>query len=106
MKVSKFMKSVLTFGVYLLRVLWGLAIIPSIPISFVSIMLFDSPSSGESIFTQMMFLAMFPLPISLLAAIVLSRHNVKMIFLPIINIIIYVIAYGGIQIIQQGRLTP
>lgn len=90
-----------------IRAILAIAVIPiGLPTMFVSFTLFDSADAEKSIFTQILFWSMFLSPVFFLSAFALSYRNTKFLYLPIINIVGFIIGLLGVQIIQHGYLVP
>ena len=88
----------------LIRVFWGLVTILCGIVTFIAITIFGYPYFEDGVFTQIIAWSIFLAPISLIAAILLSFRNMKFLYLPLINIILFTIGCLGVEVIQHGRL--
>lgn len=89
-----------------LRVTWLIGFFLSIPVMGISFFVFDAAAAGKNIFAYMIFGSMFLSPFCLLAGFILSHHYTKFIYLPLVNIIAFIIGMLGMQITMGGRFGP
>ncbi len=80
-----------------IRAILAIAVIPiGLPVMLISFDIVGS-SGLDNVFTQMIFWSMFLFPVFLLLAFGLSYRNTKFLYLPLINIIGFIIGFLGVQ---------
>lgn len=90
----------------LIRVMYGLAIIPFVVVAPFMVMLFDAPGAENSFFTQLLFWSVVCCPVTLGCSIAISLFDARGLFLPLVNVALFIVALMGIELLQGGRFTP
>jgi hypothetical protein len=91
---------------WLARVIYGVLIIPLVLVTPYMGMAFDSPGAANSIFVQMFYWSVVSCPVTLVCSIIMSFHDARWFFLPLINVALFIVVLMGIELLQGGRFTP
>lgn len=104
--------------VRLVSLLWGVVLLPVSFMSMMSVMLFDAPGSETSVLTILLALSLTTAPLVLFVSCVgglwisfsdrlvrKPRQAKILMLLPLINIIVFIIAFGLIEVVCNGELS-